>query len=124
MKKVLLLLAAMVVIGNAWAGKYWVCMTWEGQPDVRKFTSFAPVLVFAVEGSYNVQSTNILLTWTNRTRDANWPGSRWGIDWTTDWRTWHPLMRATNVSAQKIVIVDARTNATRYRNRFFRLISN
>ena len=123
-KKLLILLALIAVTGNAQAGKYWVCMTWEGEPDTRNFSRFAPLLVFAVEASYKVESTNILISWTNRTRDPNWPGTRWGIDWSTDWRTWRPLMRATNVSAQKIVIVDARTNAARYTNRFFRLISN
>ena len=124
MKKVLLFLSVIAVAVSAQAGRFWTCMTWEGEPDLRNFSRFAPVLVFAVEASYNVQSSNILMTWTNRTRDTNWPGSRWGIDWSTDARTWRPLMRATNVSAQKVVIVDAKTNAVRYPNRFFRLISN
>jgi len=124
MRKLLLLLAFIAVVANAQAGRFWVCMTWQGEPDLRSLSRFAPILVFAVEASYNVQSTNILMSWTNRTRDPSWPGVRWGIDWSTDWRTWHPLMRATNVTAEKVVVVDARRNAAAYTNRFFRLITN
>ena len=124
MRKVFLFLAVIAVVANAQAGRFWVCMTWQGEPDFQNFSRFAPVLVFAVEASYKVQSTNILMSWTNPTRDPSWPGVRWGIDWSTDLRTWRPLMRATNASADKVVVVDARKNAAAYTNRFFRLIRN